>query len=77
MPTMDEAAKALGLCEFCSARSSLLCDGKLPDGRTCDKRICRAHARMVAHVSLQTKGGRRCDTRDLCPDCIAAGREAR
>lgn len=76
MPTMDEMAKVMGQCEFCGARSNLLCDGKLADGRTCDKKICRAHARQVAHLQMQGKRGRYCDSRDLCPDCIAAGRTA-
>lgn len=57
-------------CEFCNMRSDLLCDGKLPDGKTCDKKICRRCAHMVAHLKM-TKG---CNSRDLCPDCVKAGR---
>jgi hypothetical protein len=64
-------------CAFCGAPSSLLCDGRLVDGKTCDKRICRRCAGpWRAHVSLQLKNGRRGgDTRDLCPDCAKAGRD--
>ena len=76
MPTLDEAARAVGVCEFCNALGDLLCDGKYPDGHTCDKKICRSHARTVAFLRLSGKGGRKHDTRDLCPDCIAAKREA-
>lgn len=66
-------------CQFCGAKSDKLCDGKLADGRTCDKRICGAHARTVAFLSLDPgkSGGRRHDTRDLCPECITLGRSAR
>lgn len=63
-------------CQFCGALSNLLCDGKLPDGKTCDKRICRQHAHMVAHLRIQRKGGCGSDTRDLCPDCVEAKRSA-
>jgi len=54
-------------CKFCPSQpkptpSTLLCDGILADGRTCDKPMCAAHAKHVG------------DNRDLCPACIAAGR---
>lgn len=72
---MDEAARAMGVCEFCNALGSLLCDGKVDGGKTCDKRMCRAHAHRAMHLSIRTKLGCRTDSRDLCPDCIAAGRK--
>jgi len=74
MLTMNEAAEAHGVCKLCNALSTKLCDGKMPDGRTCDARICRAHTRTVALVTTSRFGRRTCDTRDLCPDCVAAGR---
>lgn len=59
-------------CDFCGAIAPKLCDGKMPNGKTCDKRICGAHTRTVALLRLV--GPRRHDTRDLCPDCVAANR---
>lgn len=74
--SMHEAAKALGLCAFCGAKSAKLCDGKLPDGSTCSKKLCASHAHCRAFVSASGPGGiRRHDTRDLCPDCVQAKRE--
>jgi hypothetical protein len=64
-------------CEFCGRPSTLLCDGKLPNGTTCNKRICRGCAQMTARVLMATKHGRRCDTRDLCPACVKAAAEAK
>jgi hypothetical protein len=62
-------------CAFCGLRSQLLCDGKLANGRTCDKPICRRCSRMDVHLQKWSKErGRYCDTRDLCPDCVKAGR---
>lgn len=63
---------AVPICEFCNMRSSLLCDGKLPNGKTCDRRVCRNCAKQVMHVRT-SKG---CDTRDLCPACVKEGRTA-
>ena len=56
--------------------ATLQCDGKMPDGTTCDQWTCRRCARMAMHVQKRDpKTGRRhCDTRDLCPDCVEAGR---
>ena len=75
---MPEAATATQpqFCEFCNMRSTLLCDGKLPSGKTCDKRICRrcaAEPKGNIHLNMGRKGCR-WDTRDLCPECRAAGR---
>ncbi len=71
---MDEAARACGVCEFCNARSTKQCDGRLESGRTCDKRMCDAHAYMVARVQRVVNGRRVCTSRDLCPDCVHVGR---
>ncbi len=67
-------------CEFCGKPSSLLCDGRLDDGRTCNANICRACTTRVSSVFLRMarrENGSRCrqDTVDLCPRCNAAGRE--
>jgi hypothetical protein len=61
-------------CAFCGSPSTLLCGGKLEDGKSCDKPLCRRCAHREAHVCLATQYGRRGDTRDLCPDCVRAGR---
>jgi hypothetical protein len=63
-------------CAFCNMRADLLCDGKMPDGKTCDKPVCRRCARMDMHLCKWSKErGRHSDTRDLCPDCVKAGRQ--
>jgi len=67
------------VCAFCGQPSNLLCDGRLPDGKTCDRQVCRQCAKKVStyHLSYADKKGRRqCrwDTVDLCPDCVKEGR---
>lgn len=69
-------------CEFCGKPSSLLCDGRLDDGRTCNANICRACTTRVSAVFTylsrrDPKTGHRCghDTVDLCPRCREAGRD--
>jgi DNA polymerase III epsilon subunit family exonuclease len=47
-------------CKFCSPErrlSTKLCDGRLPNGKRCDKPICDAHAFRIGRDS------------DLCPAC--------
>jgi hypothetical protein len=61
-------------CKFCGTRATLQCDGKKPDGTTCDNWVCRQHARMDAHVQKVVDGRRCCDTPDLCMDCQKLGR---
>jgi hypothetical protein len=70
-------------CAFCGAPSTLLCDGiisppeQVTHRRTCDKRICREHAKTVAFRMLGAKPIRDGTIpRDLCPDCVKAGRSA-
>ncbi len=62
-------------CLFCKGPSTLLCDGKMLDGKTCDKPVCRQCAKKVADYHLN-RGRKGCswDTFDLCPDCVKAGR---
>lgn len=67
-------------CMFCSGPSTLLCDGKMPDGTTCDNQVCRSCAKneTTYHVQYADKQGRRrgrWDTFDLCPDCVKNGRK--
>ncbi len=71
------------VCEFCRVNPGhLLCDARVRAGlggltRTCDRRVCRNCAgRPTQTMFLRMKGGCRTDTRDLCPDCHAAGRTA-
>lgn len=69
----------MSTCQFCGQPSALLCDGKMPDGKTCDKPVCRLCAKneSTMHISYQRPGGGRggrWDTRDLCPDCVKEGR---
>jgi hypothetical protein len=34
-------------CHFCNSDSTLLCDWHMPNGKTCDKPLCRRHARFA------------------------------
>jgi hypothetical protein len=43
-------------CFYCSKPHDRLCDAKVSDKRTCDRKLCTQHARRVA------------PERDLCPD---------
>jgi hypothetical protein len=62
-------------CEFCNMLATLQCDGKLEDGKTCDRWMCRRCARMDVHLQkVDARGRRYGDTRDLCPECVKAGR---
>jgi hypothetical protein len=69
------------ICPFCKARpATLLCDGRLEDGRTCNAGICRACAHCVTHFHFRLarkQNGSRCrnDTVDLCPQCKALDRK--
>lgn len=64
-------------CQFCGNPATLLCDGRLDDGRTCSANLCKACTTRVGGVFLhyaRRKDGRRCgvETEDLCPTCKAA-----
>jgi hypothetical protein len=59
-------AKKQPPCKFCPSQpaptpSTRLCDGKLADGRSCDKPMCEAHAKRFG-------------AKDLCPSCWQEGR---
>lgn len=41
-------------CQFCGNPSSLLCDGKLENGKTCDKPICKDCAQMIFLAERRT-----------------------
>jgi len=62
-------------CKFCNLLATLQCDGRMPDGKTCDNWICRRCA-GVPVAMLRLAGPRRHDTRDLCPECREAKRSA-
>jgi hypothetical protein len=62
------------LCGFCNGRASLLCDGTLANGKTCDMPICRQCAKCFLSALVRMKGECQSITLDLCPDCVAAGR---
>jgi hypothetical protein len=58
-------------CVFCGRASSLLCDGRLANGKTCDKPVCRpccGDPEAMIHLNMGRRGCR-WDTRDLCPEC--------
>jgi hypothetical protein len=63
-------------CDFCADATVKVCDGRLENGKTCDKRMCWRHTKTLALVHTQDPKTRRRrgDTRDLCPDCVAAGK---
>ena len=56
-PKMEEMAESRGVCEFCGARNTKRCDGKLPDGTVCSKKLCEQHAKVVMHAGID--GGQR------------------
>lgn len=77
---------SIPLCEFCQQNpGSLLCDAVIPaesadpkKSHTCDRRICRNCAGAPLTQMHINRGGRvrNCwDTRDICPECRAAGRK--
>ena len=41
----------------CERPGDFQCDGQKPDGKTCDRHVCKEHALHVGH------------NRDLCPSC--------
>ena len=68
-------------CQFCGAPSTLLCDGRMPDGRTCDANMCELCAKNVSKIHCRLAravNGSRChwERIDLCPGCVKAGRTA-
>lgn len=58
-------------CKFCGHSAALMCDGKMPDGTTCDNDLCRACA---GHPLALICGRGKSNTRDICPDCTREGR---
>ncbi len=42
-------------CFYCRAEHERLCDAEITSGKTCDRKLCRAHAKTIGE-------------RDLCPD---------
>lgn len=62
-------------CQFCGGLGGLLCDGKMPDGSTCDKQMCRRCAKNEFHAIARTNKGCRTVTLDLCPSCVEVGRK--
>ena len=76
---------SIPICEFCNENPGpLLCDaivsGDTKDSKvkqTCDRRICRkcAGAPLAQmHINRGGRGRNYFDTRDICPECRAAGR---
>lgn len=49
-----------GACPVPRSPATLLCDWKMPGGKTCDKPLCSLHGRKVA------------DDKHLCPEHSAA-----
>ncbi len=75
---------SIPICEFCQQTPGpLLCDAVIPGtdpktSKTCDRRVCRncagaPHAQM--HVNRGGRSRNSWDTRDICPECRAAGRK--
>lgn len=73
-------------CEFCRNNPGpLLCDAVVrtessdpKSVRTCDRRICRNCAGApvtTMHVNRGGGGRNSWDSRDICPECRAAGRK--
>lgn len=69
------------LCPWCKQReANLLCDGQLPDGRTCNASVCSGcatnHQKVFVRLARRNPAtGSRCTvvTTDTCPACTAAG----
>ena len=51
-------------CVVCGNASTLLCDGVISDGKTCDRSLCEK-------CTVQEPNGK--DTRDFCPRHIQRG----
>jgi len=66
-------------CHFCGECSVIQCDGVLENGSVCGKWVCRRCTYAIAMIEAVTKTGQRghgrpAGVRDLCPDCVQAGR---
>lgn len=76
--TMDAAARAVGLCEWCGMLHTQTCSGRLSYGTPpaiCGKKICRAHAKMVSRKVMRHFRNLWVH-RYLCPDCVDRNRSA-
>lgn len=60
-------------CFYCAGPASLLCDGKLPGGSTCDRPMCRSCVGKSSVFIACSRSPRRSvrGSVDYCPDCAA------